>query len=429
MPPRRFQTFLVTARLKIKRSGNVEKLPTNWRQYARFLHACLSTSARHLTLRLHFVCVDEVFVSFRGKCSFRVCMPCNPDECATNVWSLCDNDAQYRFNCQVYLGIDADTERPEEKQGWRVVKDLVCYLYNTGCNVTMAIFLASYDLTKYLLTKDTTSLGTACKSWTELLLTWNPAPRSVPFSVCKFTADASLALYVPKPRRLALEMSTVHNKPYAFENNPAKNPFTRLNYDDRYKRSRRCFWWTTVDLNLCVLNPNVFHTPTATKAMEAVGAARSTFDVAPERLAKKRGWGGRVAWESRNKKPNTAVPGRCSELVRGSRSKRVAAYTCIQGPYLLHVDNDSEWSDKGCYICGKTSWIHFRLAVLYRKKHMICHWNFVFVCYWTGYENFPLGRLHLVYGVGRRPSTSAEVWGRFCRWHLVQQHQKAYVQP
>lgn len=67
-------------------------------------------------------CIAEQLVTFRGRCSFKVCMPSKPGKYGLKIWTLCDSKTFYCCNMEVYLGKHGNV--PEKQQGQRVVKQL-----------------------------------------------------------------------------------------------------------------------------------------------------------------------------------------------------------------------------------------------------------------------------------------------------------------
>ena len=56
----------------------------------------------------------------------------------------------------------------EKKQGFGVVKDMVCYMYGTRRGVTTDNFFTSCELANFILTKNMTLVGTLRKNKPEI---------------------------------------------------------------------------------------------------------------------------------------------------------------------------------------------------------------------------------------------------------------------
>ena len=142
MSLKRFRVFLATARFddkctRVERRAN-DKLAPIREMMDSFVENCKTVYSPS-----PFVCVDESLLSFRGRCSFRVYMPSKPAKYELKVWCLCDVRTSFACNLQVYLGKATDGVT-EKKQGARVVKDHVTFLFGSGRNVTTDNFFTGY---------------------------------------------------------------------------------------------------------------------------------------------------------------------------------------------------------------------------------------------------------------------------------------------
>jgi Transposase IS4 len=179
-----------------------------------------------------FVCVDESSLSFRGRSSFCVYMPSKPAKYGLKVWCLCDVGTSFACNLQVYLGKATDGVT-EKKQGARVVKDLVTFLFGSGRNVTTENFFTGYELGQFLLNKKMTLLGTIRKNRMELPKGLTPTKREPFESIFAFTHDTMLVSYSPKRNKTVVVISTMHNQVEIDENldSRAKKPYAVLDYN------------------------------------------------------------------------------------------------------------------------------------------------------------------------------------------------------
>ena len=96
---------------------------------------------------------------------------------------------------QVYLGKATDGVT-EKKQGARVVKDLVTFLFGSGRNVTTDNFVTGHELGQILLSKKMTLLGTIRKNRTELPKELIPNKREPFDSIFTFTQDTMLHVVI-----------------------------------------------------------------------------------------------------------------------------------------------------------------------------------------------------------------------------------------
>ena len=154
------------------------------------------------------VTVDEKLMPFRGRCPFRQYIPSKPAKYGIKIWAACDAASSYAWNLQVYTG-KRHGGAPEKNQGMRVVLDLAQGL--SGHNITCDNFFTSHELGQELLKRKLTMLGTVRKNRTELppqLL--KKEDRPVQSSKFAYTADTTLASYVPKKGKNVVLMSTLH---------------------------------------------------------------------------------------------------------------------------------------------------------------------------------------------------------------------------
>ena len=113
-----------------------------------------------------YVTIDESLLAFRGRCSFKVCMPSKPGKYGIKVWSMVDASNAYLLNAQIYKG--KGPCGPERHQAKRVVKDLTTPILNSGRNITCDNFFTDFSLAVELLEKKLTILGTLRKNKREI---------------------------------------------------------------------------------------------------------------------------------------------------------------------------------------------------------------------------------------------------------------------
>lgn len=113
-------------------------------------------------------CVDEMLVSFRGRCRFKMYMPMKPSKYGIKVMALTDARTGYLLNAYVYSGKDSDghflsnDEKVFSKPTQAVVK-LAKPIYNTNRNITADNWFSSLELVNFLKTKKLTYVGTLKK--------------------------------------------------------------------------------------------------------------------------------------------------------------------------------------------------------------------------------------------------------------------------
>jgi len=112
------------------------------------------------------VCVDEQLLAFRGRVPFKIYIPSKPCKYGIKIWILCDCDTSYCLNFQIYVGKEG--RFPEVNQGSRVILELTEFMKNSGRNCTMDNFFSSLSLSKSLLARQMTMIGTVRKNKTFL---------------------------------------------------------------------------------------------------------------------------------------------------------------------------------------------------------------------------------------------------------------------
>ncbi|XP_061899254.1 piggyBac transposable element-derived protein 3-like [Entelurus aequoreus] len=154
------------------------------------------------------VTVDERLVPFRGRCSFRQCMPNKPAKYGIKIWAACDAKSSYAWNMQVYTGkLPGGTS--EKNQGMCVVLEMSEGLQ--GHNITCDNLFTSYRLGDELQKRKLTMLGTVRRNKPELpteILKMQGRPLHS--SIFAFTEKATVVSYCPKRNKNVLVMSTMH---------------------------------------------------------------------------------------------------------------------------------------------------------------------------------------------------------------------------
>lgn len=107
-----------------------------------------------------YVTVDEQLVPMKNKCKIIQYIPSKPDKFGIKIWMLACNKTKYRFNQFPYLGAIEKDSRNGERLGDFVVKKLANPLFNYGYNITCDSLFTSISLSKFLLEKKTTIVGT-----------------------------------------------------------------------------------------------------------------------------------------------------------------------------------------------------------------------------------------------------------------------------
>ena len=87
--------------------------------------------------------IDELLVSYRGRCPFKQYIPSKTGKYDIKIWARCDAATIYAWSLHVYTGRDRNC-KPEKNQDCRVVLDLV--KDPKGWNITCDNFFTSHEL-------------------------------------------------------------------------------------------------------------------------------------------------------------------------------------------------------------------------------------------------------------------------------------------
>ncbi|CAI6375449.1 unnamed protein product [Macrosiphum euphorbiae] len=173
------------------------------------------------------VTVDEMLVSFRGRCKFKMYIPNKPAKYGLKIMCLTDSRSHYLFNAYIYAGQNTDgltldhTERKFSKPTQSVLR-LSKPIQGTNRNVTADNWFSSIELVELLKKKKLTYVGTLKKNKREIPQAFLPKKKStVGFTQYGFTKDLTLLSYVPKPNKAVLVISSMHNQK-GFDNDVQK---------------------------------------------------------------------------------------------------------------------------------------------------------------------------------------------------------------
>jgi hypothetical protein len=156
------------------------------------------------------VTVDEMLVTYRGRCPFKMYIPSKPGRYGLKIWVLADTATKYCYNAEVYVG-KRDNVR-EVNQATRVVLELSEPLSGSGRNIIGDNFFSSIHLVRCLEQRKLTYLGTIRKNKPELPLAFQPSRhRAVESSMFGFHKEVTVVSYVPKKNKAVNLISSLHN--------------------------------------------------------------------------------------------------------------------------------------------------------------------------------------------------------------------------
>lgn len=156
------------------------------------------------------VTIDEQLLGFHGRCQFRQYMPSKPERYGLKFWLAVCARTSYVWKIQPYLGKIPGASAPEQRQGERVVLDLVEGL--KGHNITMDNFFSSYELGQKLLSKHLTMVGTMRQNKRSIPPKLRECKKQPLFqSTFAFTKDTALVSYIARKNKCVILQSTMHS--------------------------------------------------------------------------------------------------------------------------------------------------------------------------------------------------------------------------
>lgn len=208
-----------------------------------------------------YTTIDEMLVSFRGRCIFKMYMPSKPAKYGLKVQCLTDARNHYVYNTYLYCGKGSDGRglSAEEKKlaiPTQAALRLCQPILQTNRNVTGDNWYSSIELVETFLEKGLTFVGTLKKNKPQIPKQFLPSrEREVGSSVYGFTNKMTLLSHVPKKGKAVLLISSMHhskendsssNTPeiISFYNNTKGGVDTVDQMCANYSSSRRTRRWT-----------------------------------------------------------------------------------------------------------------------------------------------------------------------------------------
>ncbi|KAL1243103.1 PiggyBac transposable element-derived protein [Trichinella spiralis] len=107
------------------------------------------------------VTIDEVLVSFKGRCPFRMYIPSKAAKYGIKIFELSDSETYYVSKVEVYVGKQNEGPHQMDTSPAAVVKRLCSAIVGIGRNIIMDNWFMSYSLVEDLLK---TAVGTMRKN-------------------------------------------------------------------------------------------------------------------------------------------------------------------------------------------------------------------------------------------------------------------------
>ena len=178
------------------------------------------------------ITIDEQLYSFRGRCRFIQYIPSKPAKYGLKFWCLNDSTSAYCWNIVMYTG--KDETREECPLGEHVVLKLTEPLRAPGIGITTDNFFCSLSLSRKLLERNMTLLGTM-----------RPNRREVPLEIRShrgtrlhtsqflYTRDnIQIVAYKAKKTKMVIVLSSEHCAP-TLSNADNRKPSVIIDYNHR----------------------------------------------------------------------------------------------------------------------------------------------------------------------------------------------------
>lgn len=157
--------------------------------------------------------IDEMLISFRGRCKFRQYIPSKPAKYGLKIFALVDARNYYIKNLEIYPGKQPSGPYCVSNKPYDVVNRIVQPISKTNRNVTFDNWFTSYELVEHLLIEHKlTSVGTVRKNKRQVPPEFTKTRGVEVFSSrFGFQKDITLVSHVPKKNKIVLLMSSLHH--------------------------------------------------------------------------------------------------------------------------------------------------------------------------------------------------------------------------
>lgn len=162
------------------------------------------------------VTIDEMLVSFRGKCRFKMYMPMKPCKYGIKIMCLTDSRTNYLYNAYIYCGKGSDgfglsSDEQRLAKPTQAVVRLAKPLFGSNRNITADNWFSSIELVNVLRQNKLTFVGTLKKNKREIPVSFLPNKnREEGSSLYGFREEVTLISYVGKKGKATLLLSSMH---------------------------------------------------------------------------------------------------------------------------------------------------------------------------------------------------------------------------
>ncbi|KAF2890383.1 hypothetical protein ILUMI_15790 [Ignelater luminosus] len=162
-----------------------------------------------------YVTVDEMLITFRGRCSFKMYMPNKPAKHGIKVQILANAKTHCMCMAEIYAGAEVGNKNKENfklANPTRVVLRLAAPIIGTNRNITADNWYSSVKLVEELRKHNITYVGTLKKNKRAIPLEFLPnRNRSERLPLFGFTSTTTLVSFVPKKGRSVILLSSMHH--------------------------------------------------------------------------------------------------------------------------------------------------------------------------------------------------------------------------
>lgn len=160
--------------------------------------------------------IDEMLVSFRGRCKFQIYIPNKHCKCGIKIMALIDSKTHYFLDGYIYIGRGSKKERTlsqEEQELSKPTQSVVRLskpIFGSNRNTTDNWF-TSINLAHLLAKKGLIYVG-ALKNKNKIPAEFLPnKTRPTKPNLYGFTTDLILVSYIPKKQKAVLLVSSMHH--------------------------------------------------------------------------------------------------------------------------------------------------------------------------------------------------------------------------
>ncbi|KRY13927.1 PiggyBac transposable element-derived protein 4 [Trichinella patagoniensis] len=158
------------------------------------------------------VTIDEVLVSFKGRCPFRMYIPSKAAKYGIKIFELSDSETYYVSKMEVYVGKQNEGPHQMDTSPAAVIKRLCCAIVGTGRNITMDNWFMSNSLVEDLLKEKLTAVGTMRKNKRQIPAAFiDTKHREQNSSLFGYQKNMTLVSYVPKKERHIIKQPTEYH--------------------------------------------------------------------------------------------------------------------------------------------------------------------------------------------------------------------------